>query len=53
MAKDSLIYRTCGVCDGDGVVTAPSSTPPYNNEDVECPECHGTGGVLWGWTEKV
>ena len=60
MAKDSLIYRLCPICGGDGVVTAPSPTPPHLTEDKDCPECLGpnvssprSGGILWGWTEKA
>ena len=60
MAKDNIIYRLCPICDGDGVVTAPSTIPPYESEDKECPECLGenakfpqAGGLYWGWLEKA
>jgi len=59
MAKDTLIYRLCPTCDGDGVVTTTSPSPPYPVEDTPCPECLGpnakfpqAGGKYWGWTEK-
>lgn len=59
MAQESLIYRICPACGGDGVVTAPSPIPPFHMEDVPCPECLGpnarnpiAGGIFWGWTEK-
>jgi len=53
MAKDSIIYRVCGNCDGDGIVTEPSPLPPFEMEDHECHQCKGSGGVEWGWIEKV
>lgn len=59
MAQEYLVYKLCPVCDGDGVVTQPSSTPPYPLEDIPCPEClrdnakHSkAGGLFIGWLEK-
>ncbi len=59
MAKDTLIYRLCPACDGEGIVSIPSPTPPHVPENKKCPECLGpnvkhpqAGGIYWGWIEK-
>jgi len=44
----NYIYRVCGKCGGDGVISTPSSTPPYPVEDNPCEYCVGTGYNYWG-----
>ena len=51
-------YKLCPVCDGDGVVTTTSSSPPYEQINYQCPECLGpnakfpkAGGIYTGWIE--
>jgi len=60
MGASHFLYKLCPVCDGDGVVTRPRSSPPYDNEDIDCPECLGenaknpqAGGLYMGWLEKA
>jgi len=60
MADTFHYYVLCHVCDGDGVVTRPSPIPPYDLEDIQCPECLGpnckyqkTGYLYRGLIEKV
>jgi len=52
MAKKENIFKICGVCGGDGIVTGSSPIPPHNEEDTPCPSCDGKGGNLFGWIEK-
>lgn len=43
------IYQKCGLCNGTGVVTI--NDEPYDSgppEEVECPNCKGTGENQWG-----
>ena len=52
------LYKLCHVCDGDGVVTTTSPSPPYDIVNIECPECLGpqakyprAGGLYIGLSE--
>lgn len=50
--QKEIIYQLCGHCGGDRVITTTSPIPPYELINIPCHQCQGTGGHVWGWSEK-
>ena len=52
MADYFWYYKICGICGGDGVITAPDPLDPDRVvRDIPCNACDGKGGHKTGWFE--
>ena len=47
------IYKYCQKCMSTGKYILTDESNPANDEEIDCPDCNGTGKIKWGIMEEV